>query len=93
METYSHKVKTTVLLEKGLLDEIDQYNPFPTRKDFLNKACKTYLHKLKRRAINDQLATDCAEAADEDAAVNEEWEPITFLKKLDEKIQIVTGLY
>jgi hypothetical protein len=28
METNSRKIKTTVLLEKALLDEIDQHNPF-----------------------------------------------------------------
>lgn len=78
MKTYSHKVKTTVLLEKVLLDEIDQYNPFPTRKEFLDKACKAYLHELRRKFINDQLAAACAEVADEDSAVNEEWESITL---------------
>ena len=78
MKTYSHKVKTTVLFEKGLLGEIDQYNPFPTRREFLDQACKTYLYELKRKSINDQLATACAEASDEDVAVNEEWESITL---------------
>ena len=38
METHSRKIKTTVLFEKALLDEIDQYNPFATRKDFLDQA-------------------------------------------------------
>ena len=78
METYSRKIKTTVLFEKALLDEIDQYNPFATRKDFLDQACKSYLHELRRKFINDQLAAACAETADEDSAVNEEWEPITL---------------
>jgi len=78
METHRRKIKTTVLFEKALLDEIDQYNPFATRKDFLDQACKAYLHELRRKFISDQLATACAEAADEDSAVNEEWETITL---------------
>ena len=78
METHSRKIKTTVLLEKALLDEIDQHNPFATRKEFLDQACKAYLHELRRKFINDQLAVACAEAADEDSAVNKEWESITL---------------
>ena len=71
-------VKTTIILEKNLLEEIDQYNPFQTRKEFLNKACRTYLQKLRKKFIDDELAKACAEAAAEDAGVNEEWEPITL---------------
>ncbi len=78
MEIYSRKIKTSVQLEKALLDEIDQYNPFATRKDFLVQACKAYLHELRRKVISDQLAAACAEAADEDSAVNDEWETITL---------------
>jgi metal-responsive CopG/Arc/MetJ family transcriptional regulator len=78
VETHNRKIKTTVLFEKALLDEIDQYNPYTTRKEFLDQACKAYLHELRRKFINDQLAAACAEAADEDSAVNEEWETITL---------------
>ncbi len=72
------KVKTTVLFEKNLLEEIDQFNPFQTRKEFLDQACKNYLKNIKRRVIDDQLAKACSQAGDEDLAVNEEWEPITM---------------
>ena len=78
METHSRKIKTTVQFEKALLDEIDQYNPFATRKDFLDQACKAYLHELRRKFIDDQLAVACAEGAEEDSAVNEEWETIAL---------------
>ncbi len=74
----STKVKTTVLFEKNLLKEIDQFNPFQTRKEFLDQACKTYLRELRRRLIDEQLAKACSEAGDEDRSVNEEWEPITL---------------
>jgi metal-responsive CopG/Arc/MetJ family transcriptional regulator len=75
---YSPKVKTTVLFEKNLLEEIDQFNPFQTRKEFLDQACKTYLRELRRRLIDEKLAEACSEAAAEDSAVNEEWESITL---------------
>ena len=75
---YSSKVKTTVLLDKTLLEDIDRFNPFSTRKIFLDQACKAYLRELKRKQINDKLGAACAEAAAEDAAVNEEWEQITL---------------
>ena len=70
---YSSKVKTTIQLERSLLEDIDQCNPFSTRKEFLHQACKAYLRELKRRQINDKLEAACAEAASEDTAVNEEW--------------------
>ncbi|MDZ7699722.1 MAG: hypothetical protein U5R49_23265 [Deltaproteobacteria bacterium] len=72
------KVKTTVLLEKRLLDEIDELNPFNTRKDFLHQACKAYLKQMKRRSIDEQLARACSESAAEDFSINEEWEPIAL---------------
>jgi hypothetical protein len=75
METQKEKrTKTTVILENDLLSEIDYYNPFSTRREFLDKACKLYLRDLKRRKIDEDLAAACAEAAQEDAQVNEEWE-------------------
>ena len=73
-----HKVKTTMVLEKALLQEIDQYNPFPTRKEFVDQACKAYLQELRRRRIDEDLAKACSEAAVEDATLNEEWELVTL---------------
>lgn len=72
------KVKTTVLLEKRLLDEIDELNPFNTRKDFLNQACKAYLKQLRRRSIDEQLARACADSEAEDLSINEEWDPLVL---------------
>ena len=69
------KVKTTVLFEKSLLEEIDEFNPFKTRKDFLDQACKIYLKELRRRIIDEKLAKACSESEAEDHSVNEEWEP------------------
>lgn len=76
--TDNRTVKTTVLFEKSLLEEIDKLNPFHTRKDFLGEACKSYLNKLKRKKIDEQLAGACSDAEEDDSAVNEEWEPITL---------------
>jgi len=79
MESMSRNtVKTTVILEKGLMEEIDRYNPFRTRKKFLDQACKTYLRELRRKLTDDKLAAACAAAAPEDSSVNEEWEPIAL---------------
>ncbi len=74
----SPKVKTTVLFEKSLLEEIDEFNPFKTRKDFLDKACKMYIKELRRRVIDEKLAKACSEAEAEDRSVNEEWETIAL---------------
>ncbi len=71
-------VKTTVILDQSLIEEIDRINPFPTRKEFLARASKEYLEKLKRKAVDERLATACAEAADEDRQVNLEWEGVTL---------------
>ncbi len=76
--TRSAKVKTTVLFEKSLLEEIDEFNPFKTRKDFLDRACKIYLKELRRRVIDEKLAKACSEAEAEDRSVNEEWESMTL---------------
>jgi len=76
--TGSPKVKTTVLFEKSLLEEIDEFNPFKTRKDFLDQACKIYLKELRRRIIDEKLAKACSESESEDRSVNEEWEPIAL---------------
>jgi len=76
--TKSSKVKTTVLFEKNLLDEIDQFNPFQTRKEFLDQACKIYLRELRKRLIDEQLSKACSEAGYEDTPVNEEWAPVTL---------------
>ena len=74
----SFKVKTTVLFEKSLLEEIDKFNPFKTRKAFLDQACKIYIKELKRRAIDEKLAKACSDAEAEDLSVNEEWETIAL---------------
>ena len=71
-------VKTTVFFEKQLLYEIDQSNPFSTRKEFLVRACRNYLQEVKRKRIDQDLSRACAEAQKEDLAVNEEWEPTTL---------------
>lgn len=71
-------VKTTILLDKKLLDEIDQNNPFPTRKEFLRRASQEYLTKLRRRQIDEQLSEACSKAHEEDLSVNNEWEGITL---------------
>ena len=76
--TRNSKVKTTVLFDKGLLEEIDEFNPFKTRKDFLDQACKIYLKELRRRIIDEKLAKACSEAEAEDRSVNEEWESIAL---------------
>ena len=76
--TGSPKVKTTVLFEKSLLEEIDEFNPFKTRKDFLDQACKIYLKELRRSVIDEKLAKACSESEAEDRSVNEEWEPIAL---------------
>ena len=79
MKSYDRPVvKTTVFFEKQLLYEIDQDNPFSTRKEFLVQACQHYLKDLKRKRIDHDLARACAEAAKEDLSVNEEWEPMTL---------------
>jgi len=74
----SSKVKTTILFEKKLLEEIDHFNPFQTRKEFLDNACKTYLKEIRKDLINHKLAKACSEAGDEDGTVNEEWEPVSL---------------
>ena len=74
----STKVKTTILFEKKLLEEIDHFNPFRTRKEFLDNACKNYLKEIRKQIIDRKLAEACSEAADEDGTVNEEWEPVSL---------------
>ena len=74
----STAVKTTLILDQSLIEEIDRINPFPTRTEFLARASRDYLEKLKRRAIDEQLAAACAEAAEEDRLENDEWESITL---------------
>lgn len=71
-------IKTSVLFDKNLLEEIDRYNPYPTRKEFLDQACRDHLQQLQRRRIDEELATACAEASAEDAVSNKEWEKITL---------------
>ena len=78
-KTYNQPVvKTTVFFEKQLLYDIDQNNPFTTRKEFLVKACRDFLEKVERKRIDRDLAWAISEAQKEDLEVNEEWEPITL---------------
>ena len=72
------KIRTSVLLTKDLVEEIDRMNPFATRKEFLDRACKAYLLELKRRKIDEELAAACAQAEKEDTEVHEAWEPATL---------------
>ena len=79
MKSRSHAgVKTTVIFDESLIDEIDRINPFHTRREFLARVSKEYLEKLKRRSVDEQLAAACTEAAEEDRQVNEEWESVTL---------------
>jgi metal-responsive CopG/Arc/MetJ family transcriptional regulator len=71
-------IKTTVIFDQSLLDEIDRVNPYSTRTEFLARASKEYLEKLKRSATDQQLAAACFEAAEEDRIENGEWENITL---------------
>jgi hypothetical protein len=71
-------VKTTVIFDQTLIDEIDHNNPFPTRTEFLARASREYLEKLKRSVTDQQLAAACVEAAEEDRLGNEEWENTTL---------------
>jgi len=77
MKSRTHAgIKTTVVFDQSLIDQIDRINPFPTRTEFLARASKEYIEKLKHRAIDEQLAAACAEAAGEDRLENDEWESI-----------------
>ena len=75
---YHETIKTTISMEKHLLEEIDKHNPFPTRKDFLNQACRAFLKELRRKVIDEKLAEACRNSNAEDSTVNEEWESITL---------------
>ncbi len=79
MKSQAHAgIKTTLIFDQSLIDEIDRSNPFSTRTEFLARASREYLEKLRYRAINEQLAADCAEAAEEDRRENDEWEGATL---------------
>ena len=79
METIGRQMmKTSVLFDKDMLEEIDRRNPFPTRKEFLDRACRDYLQQLRRKRIDEELSAACAEACAEDAVVNKEWEEIAL---------------
>ena len=79
MKSLTHVgIKTTVIFDQSLIDEIDRINPFPTRTEFLARASKEYLKKLKQKTIDEQLAAACAKAAEEDRLENDEWENVTL---------------
>lgn len=71
-------VKTTTPIHKVLLDEIDQANPFKTRREFFEEACRHYLQELKRKQVYQQLEEACRESAEEDILENADWEQITL---------------
>jgi len=71
-------VKTKVIFDQSLIEEIDRINPFSTRTEFLAFASREYLEKLKHEAINKHLAEACAEATEEDRLENDEWENVTL---------------
>ena len=71
-------VKTTTPIHKMLLDEIDQVNPFRTRREFFEEACRHYLQELKRKLAYQQLEEACRESADEDILENADWEQTTL---------------
>jgi hypothetical protein len=71
-------VKTTTPIHKILLDEIDHLNPFKSRREFFEEACRHYLAELKRQTIYRQLEEACRQAADEDLSENDLWEPATL---------------
>ncbi|MBW2103906.1 MAG: hypothetical protein JRH05_14850 [Deltaproteobacteria bacterium] len=66
--------KISIILEKELLEEIDRNNPFSTRKEFLDQACRAYLRELKRKFIDESLARACRQSAKEDVTLNNDWE-------------------
>jgi hypothetical protein len=74
MKAAPNRIKTSILLDKTLLEEIDLYNPFPSRDKFLDQACKAYLRELRRKIIDGRLAEACLDAAEEDISVSKEWE-------------------
>ncbi len=71
-------VKTTTPIHKMLLEEIDQINPFKTRREFFEEACRHYLQALKRKLIDQQLEEACRESAAEDILENADWERTTL---------------
>ncbi len=71
-------VKTTTPIHKMLLEEIDQVNPFRTRREFFEEACRHYLQTLKRKLVYQQLEEACRESAEEDVSENADWERTTL---------------
>ncbi len=73
----SQSIKTTLILEKDLIAEIDKLNPYPTRKEFMSRACRAYLVELRKALIDERLAAACSESAEEDLTIYEEWDPVS----------------
>ena len=71
-------VKTTTPIHKMLLEEIDQVNPFKTRREFFEEACRHYIETLKRKLVYQQLEEACRESAEEDLLENADWEKTTL---------------
>ena len=71
-------VKTTTPIHKMLLDEIDQVNPFRTRREFFEEACRHYLQAIKRKLVYQQLEEACRESANEDLLENADWDQVVL---------------
>ena len=71
-------VKTTTPIHKMLLDEIDQVNPFRTRREFFEEACRHYLQAIKRKLVYQQLEEACRESANEDLRENADWDQVVL---------------
>lgn len=70
--------KTTTPIHRELLDDIDRANPFKTRREFIEEACRNYLQALKRKSAYQQLEEACWDSAGEDILENTEWEQATL---------------
>lgn len=79
MITQKHEtVKITTPIHKPLLDEIDQVNPFKTRREFFEEACRHYLQARKRKMVYQQLEEACRESANEDLLENADWDQVSL---------------
>ena len=78
MQHNHEMIKTTTVFHKSLVEEIEQSNPFKTRREFFEVACRRYLHELKKEWAYQQLEKACLESAAEDILVNSQWEGSTL---------------
>jgi metal-responsive CopG/Arc/MetJ family transcriptional regulator len=71
-------VKTTTPIHKLLLDEIDHVNPFKTRREFFEEACRQYLREIKRKLVYQKLEEACRESTHEDLLDHADWDCVTL---------------